>query len=813
MKVLKTLGIVALALLAGTDASAIRAKRGVRTVTQPDGTELRIKVVGDEFMHMTFTEDGRLLHCDADGLYTYATVDTDGAVVSTGVAVTEAGSAEGVRFENIDFDAVERQRVGKSRRSRSTASYNVIPVRKSRMQAPQSGMGLYDDSYPVKGTPKGLIILVEYSDVKFTLSNPKSYFTDLINGDNFTQYGGTGSALRYFKDQSNGQFAPSFDVYGPVTLPQNRKYYGGNDRYGDDMHPEQMVTDAIKILDSTVNFKQYDTNGDGLIDNVYVFYAGEGEADSYKAETVWPHSWDVRSGGQFLTVDGVMVGRYACSNEWSVTKRPDGIGTFVHEFSHVMGLPDLYHTADAVYYTPCEYSVMDYGPYNNDGCTPPNYSAYERNAMGWFEPIMMTEPMTVSLEPISSGQFGLIPTSKNTEFFLFENRQLTGWDKYIPYHGMLIWHIDYVKSVFEENVVNNTKSHQYVDIVEANNNPDGTSLAAMKGWPFPGTGYVTEFTPSTKPALKDWNGNAIDLPVTDIDETDGIITFDVAGGSSSLTAPAPSATPSVEGSRHFVASWDAVEGAVDYLVSVYAVGTGQSGSVSTGFNGSQVGAGWKASSTDWYTTNSNYGQSAPSFKFSKDGQTLTSPEVDGDITRLEFWSKGQSNKSTYLLIEAMVEGKWLTVDQYYPTANQTETVVYESEIPSGARQIRFTMSKSAGNIAVDDIVIDYGAANSLVKGYDQVSTGGLTSIKVDNLPETSDLYYFTVCSTDGKKKSKPSEPVYVNMKDTTGVGEVAVDADDEAEYYNLQGMRVYNPTSGTMVICRRGQNVTKVVIP
>ena len=634
----------------------------------------------------------------------------------------------------------------------------------------------------------------------------------MINGANFTQYGGTGSALRYFEEQSGGLFIPSFDVHGPVTLPEKRSYYGGNDRYGDDMYPHQMVTHAIKQLDASVDFSKYDTDGDGLIDNVYVIYAGQGEASYGSAETVWPHSWDVRAGGESLRVDGVTVGHYACSNEWEQS-RPDGVGTFIHEFSHVMGLPDLYHTTESVYYTPSDYSVLDYGPYNNDGRTPPNYGAYERNAMKWNEPILLTDAATVTLDEISSGQFALIPTSKNTEFFLLENRQQSGWDKYIPGHGMLIWHIDYNNSVFENNTVNNTKSHQYVDIEEANNTPDGTNYSAMAGWPFPGTSKKTSFTSSTTPALKAWSGAAIDLPVTDITEQNGLVTFNVKGGRTvTLDAPVPFATLSQSGT-YFTASWPEVDGATDYYITVVATEGGEAGSVETGFDNSTPGAGWTASATGYYTTANNYGASSPSFKFSSSGQTLTSPLLPGDASSLEFWSKGQSvgDSSTSLTVAGLINGSWTTVATYSPLNNKSENV--KIELPTGVRRIRFTMNKALGNIALDDIVISYGASETVLPDYDNLSTGGATSVVVDKLLDGVYRYRFHVTATDGTVLSAPSASVYVETNDTAGVDFIAAGESDETpEYYNLQGIRIENPEKGSVVIERRGSVVRKTVI-
>lgn len=491
----------------------VTALRTVRTVIQPDGTTLRIKKIGDERRHFTLTEDGIVLHEQA-GVFTYACPGVNGAVESTGVIARDSGlrsSNDAIRLTRVEEWPTEERPAGVKSRS-----------------VEQSGMGMADNTFPVKGDVKAIVLLVEYTDVKFRLDDPAKYFGEMLNKPEFDQYGGTGSAYDYFNENSSGQFQPRFDVYGPIKLKNARSYYGANSLFTDeDVRPEEMVIEACDQLNDSVDFRDYDTNGDGLIDNIFVFYAGQGEATYGPAESVWPHSWDVRETGRILTYDGVTLATYGCTNEWDFN-RPDGVGTFIHEFSHVMGLPDLYDTDGLLTCTPGTWSVLDYGPYNNNGCTPPNYGAYERNALGWGEPTVLTDGMTMTLQPITTNQFALIPTESPTEFFLLENRQKIGWDKYLPGNGMLVWHIDYSRpSVFRNNTVNNNRNHQYVDIIEAGGTANSNSRVVESRYPFPGPNGVTELTPTSSPALKDWAGRAINLPLTDIKENGQIVTFNV----------------------------------------------------------------------------------------------------------------------------------------------------------------------------------------------------------------------------------------------------------------------------------------------
>ncbi len=526
-----------------TLCGAVQAYRTPQTFTQPDGSQVTLSQRGDEFFHYYLTDDGQMVVADGDGYY-LAQPDASGRPVASQHQATDKAqrTSEQAQFlAGVDFSTMvnEGAKVANARRSERQAAMKPqfrSPAANASSSTWPGGIGLFpDNTYPVTGSPKALIILVQYKDTKFTYTNAKDYFTNMVTQKGFSQSGANGSALDYFTAASNGKFTPDFDVLGPVTLSNNMSYYGANDSSGNDVRPAHMIRDAIQLLDATTDFSVYDTDGDGYIDNVYCIYAGQGEASGGSSNSIWPHSWDIRGAGLTLNVDGKYVASYACSAEYLTSNLVDGIGTFCHEFSHVMGLPDLYTTDYNSYQTltPGEYSLMDYGSYTNDSRTPPTYSIYERNAMGWadIEELKPGEARKVSLEHMLTSNKGYVIATENTnEFFLLENRQASDWDAYLPGHGMLIWHIDYDSSIWEQNCPNNT-AHQYVDIVEAGGSANNEDYNTMGQYPFPGTAKNTSFTSTTTPALTSWASKAIDVPLTDIEETAaGLITFDVCGG-------------------------------------------------------------------------------------------------------------------------------------------------------------------------------------------------------------------------------------------------------------------------------------------
>lgn len=459
---------------------AIPAKPTPITMQLPDGTTLTVRLRGDEYSHYYTTIDNYLLLQDEHGYFYYAETSINNKIQRSSIKTRNID--ERTIAEKNFLTAIDKTAILSAWQNQNSQLPKRMKPRKSMKKA----------TYPTTGVQKGLVILVEYTDKYFTISNPKEAFYNLLNEENYSDNDATGSARDYFIESSKNQFEPEFDVYGPVKLAHPMSYYGGNDYSGSDKAPEEMVIEACQLLDDEIDFTVYDRDNDGQIDNVYIFYAGYGEANGGSANTVWPHSWDIYDGaGKSIVLDGVKLNHYACSNELTPDDRIDGIGTFCHEFSHVLGLPDLYATQYSSSFTPGSWSLMDQGSYNNDGRTPPYLSIYERYALGWIIPVEIGNPEDIQLENISKNKGYIIKTNKENEYFLLENRQQSSWDTYIPGHGMLIWHIDYNKYVWDMNVVNNTPSHQYVDIVEA----DGTqSERDRRSDVFPGTKNVTSFT-------------------------------------------------------------------------------------------------------------------------------------------------------------------------------------------------------------------------------------------------------------------------------------------------------------------------------
>lgn len=467
-------------------AYAVPARRGWQTRTQADGTTIEVQLVGDEYYHYLINRDGKQVR-EVNGMY---------EVVGEAPTVAKA-----------------QARRMQARRARK--EFGKTP----------------------NLAPRGVVILVNFSNKSMQSGHTNATFTELCNSENCTVNSGYPSAREYFRSQSNGAYEPVFDVYGPVTLSKKYSYYGANNENDEDEYATDAVIEACILANQTysdLNFANYDSDGDGKVDFVYVMYAGYGEADGGGENTIWPHNWSIQ---ELVTdypsytnytksqtrLDGKYLDNYAMSNELDYTSDAlTGIGTLCHEFGHVIGLPDFYETSYGSNYknavTPNDWDVMDGGAYNGSGHCPPNYSPWEKYFFGWHTPINLgNEGQNLTLyangtENYQAYQITSDGTQQSatstTECYYIENRQQTGWDEGLPHHGMLIWKVKYNATAWSNNAPNNddTSGSPLYTVVSASGTKIGTHLNSSETAyeydgpknPFPGSAKVISKTVAGK---------------------------------------------------------------------------------------------------------------------------------------------------------------------------------------------------------------------------------------------------------------------------------------------------------------------------
>ena len=402
-----------------------------------------------------------------------------------------------------------------------------------------------------------LVILLTFSDLEFLENHPKAYYESLFNEEGFNEGHGPGCVADYYRTQSNGLFNLQFDVYGPYKVStkacpyekpdENTKYYG-----------EDAIREATTLFladHPEVDFSQYDWDKDGDVDQVICVFAGAGGNLSASYGHIWPNTFYFSS---LTTADGKRISDYSASSEYFTTTMPSGIGTICHEFSHCLGLPDLYPVGSNLPYTSVdEWDLMDGGNYINRGWCPPNYSPLEKMLLGWLTPIELTEPATITeMRPISEGGQVYMIKHTDSEFLLLENRQWSGWDAGVPGKGLLIYYVNYSESSWLSNKVNSFSSEDqfryriyhadhmnYADwdaYIEQKKFPSSYTHSYMMNkmhlstspYPFESN---DELTDQSDPATEMSGGTLLSQPITNIQMTpEGLISFDFMGGTTGI---------------------------------------------------------------------------------------------------------------------------------------------------------------------------------------------------------------------------------------------------------------------------------------
>ena len=462
-KVLSTLLLVAVTMT----MMAVPAKRGQwKTLRLNDGTEVRATLVGDEHGHFWKAENGQ----------TY----------------TEQGDV---------YEAVDAQQI-----------IDKAKARRNKVNAKRVQKRTFGHPTTITGNKKAIMILVNYSDKAFNSSHNNALYQKIANQPNYKEGDFKGSMADYFKAQSRDLFTLSFDIVGPVTVSKTMAYYGKNDSEGNDQHPGEMVVEAVNLAKEQISdWTPYDWDGDGYVDQVYVVYAGKGEADGGAANTIWPHAYDLTSSkaygdgtGPVTVGTNLKVNSYACGPELDGASGDiAGIGTMCHEYSHCLGYPDFYDIDYSGGQGMGAYDLMDQGSYNGGGYQPAGYTSYERWFAGWGEPIELKD-QDVEVRNLKSmqnkGDYYIIYNDKNAnEYYLLENRQKEGWDASLPMAGLLILHCDYDASVWEQNGPNDDPNHQRMTVVPA----DGEYSWEM----YQGTKYFDDAEPFPYNTVKAFNKN------------------------------------------------------------------------------------------------------------------------------------------------------------------------------------------------------------------------------------------------------------------------------------------------------------------
>ena len=683
---------------------AIPAKHGVKkTITLADGTQKQVTLVGDEHLHYFVDAEGNA-YTDQNGIYVKANLN------------------EMKLRGRLHSSSAQKHRIARIEKRLNANS----PTRRNAKKAS-----------PYTGKKKGLIILVEFKDVTFKEGHDKALYHRIANEKNLKYNDFIGSVSDYFLAQSYGTFDLTFDICGPVKLAKDQSYYGSNDSEGNDKHPGEMVISALEAIKDTTDFSKYDWDGDNEVDQVYVLYAGKGEADTGMSKYIWPHEYTLTeekdmegrlkfdddgnyvSGCGPITYNGITIDTYACSNEIDVDSKIAGIGNICHEFSHCLGYPDMYDTEymnSGMGY----WDLMDAGAYNGDGFCPPEYTSYERWVAGWKEPIeLKNDTVITNMKAISENGDCFIMRNDNcdTEYYLLENRQFTGWDKELPGSGLLILHVDYYKNVWDDNSVNTTsgtysngKGHECLTWVAADNEKKYTVYQGDRYYDLDDMATDTypyekcdSFTNRSKPAATVYHTNTdgskyLNKKITGITQNkDKTIAFHFA-----LDSNKPSGSEPASGTTIFKETFDQTEG---------------KGGNDGQWNGSGIAISELVYDNDGWTANKGSGaDQCAKFGTSKAMGSATTPsfEIDGE-TYLSFKAAAWGSETTTLRI--LADGATITGDKSFKLENQGWGTYTTTLTGNGKVKLTFTPAGSNNRFFLDEVIVSVPAT-----GINEVNT-------------------------------------------------------------------------------------------
>ena len=540
MKTLKQLSLIVCLMLCSLTTWAAKAESIPVQVRQADGSVITVILRGDEHINWYTTLDGVLLVQGADNSYYIGKVEKSGNLIAT----------QQLAHEALTRSQAERNLIAKQDKDKFFAYVNKVAEESENAynNSPLTRGPIVDYGYggvpyfPHTGSPKALVILAEFQDTTFTIQDTKKVFTNyLMNEGHFTEtpYGQNQNykgVRGYFKDCSYGQFTPEFDVVGPVKLPKPQAIYGEGiyDRM------DLLLPDVCEAVDDSVNFAEYDANNDGMVDLVYVIYAGHSANYSGNKETdIWPKSGTVNISN---TYDGKRIRRYGVSNELAgkenkkkEKEKINGIGLFCHEFSHTLGLPDIYAIDKKAKNQNDQgmefWDLMDGGTEVRGGRVPASYLAWEREVMGWIKIDELKNDSSIeNLKSIDNGgkAYKIVNPNDSNEYIVLQSMQKgawnQGWGDGTYGKGLLAYRVSYpYNKVNVFDFPNNVKGKPRVIPIPA----DGKILAAanaggslntyiqqLNGDPYPynGNNKIDKFTM--------YDGTILKRSISDIVEND-----------------------------------------------------------------------------------------------------------------------------------------------------------------------------------------------------------------------------------------------------------------------------------------------------
>lgn len=817
IQMMKKLIIMAAIFLGmANEAFAVPAKRVVRTLKLEGGKTIDVTLHGDE--HFSY----------------YTSKNGDKYVLSNGILVPVSNEIITATWTEL---ANRRATHRKPAKAKNHNAPNYIGTKPSA----------------ITGKHRGLVILMQYTDAAFVTPDVKTVYQRFFNEQGYKDGGMTGSVRDYFLEQSYGNLEIDFDVVGPYTTNYGMAYYGANEDGKKDNRAPYMIAEAVDAASKEVDFTNYDWDNDGEVDQVFVIYAGYNEAQGANENTIWPHEYSLAATGMTRTYNGKTINTYGCTSELRGSGRMgdavlDGIGTACHEFSHCLGLPDMYDTSGGDNYTMDSWDIMSSGSYNDNSRTPAGYTAYERWFSGWLEPKEInTKTQIKDMEPITQSPeaYILYNDGNKNEYYLLENRQPTGFDRGLPGHGLLVVHVDYDENRWETNSINQDGNHQRMNVIPADNSMR-ISSADVAGDTWPGTSGNTALTNVSTPAATLFNMNTdgsyfMNKAIENITENADNQTVSFVLCRPELAVPQPLEGKETGVNGEFTISWTAVDDAASYeveLASTDKAPDNPAEALKREYTFDEC-----VSKTTGFT---DIGSRLPSYGLSGwQGEKLfTTPNklrigtstVNGYL-QTPTWSVPQSSDITIVLGSDIVKaGNTVKVNISFMYGNNGEQATTETssfEVTGACRTVLHFK-----NIRKDLFYMQIAPQGQMYINYFAVYDGiwteqqlGLTEMPQKTMARVSSSGTFTTETNSYTFKGLDTSKRYSYRVRAIGVeGNVSAWSDEQnfeftstgiktfitndampTEYYNFGGYRINTHHKG-LIIKKKGRNVKKVIV-
>ena len=394
------------------------------------------------------------------------------------------------------------------------------------------------------------VLLGKYSDVSDTYFSASDYQNLLFDQND------AGTMTDYYTEISYGNFLLDGETGG---------WYQSSFTQSEAVNQvKSYVSNIAALADADFNYGLYDNDGpdnipnsgddDGFVDGLVVVYPGCLDGDN----NLWAHQSSLGS-SQYITNDlapdgqNIIVDTYMVCPELSAGQGQScntdlifQMGTFAHEFGHVLGLPDLYDrdSNDGDSEGVGEWCLMASANWlGNNGDTPAHMSAWCKIEMGWIVPTIASSYE----EAVPIAELATSPTAikvweddyRSSRYFLIENRQKTGFDTGLNGEGLLIYHINDNRSWgtngWSWGPVNDDETNKMVDVESADGSLhlDNEINRGDTGDPYPGASDNRNFNNSTNPSSVRNNGFQTEIQVNNISASDSLMFADITSMSNS----------------------------------------------------------------------------------------------------------------------------------------------------------------------------------------------------------------------------------------------------------------------------------------